>query len=150
MNYKNIMVAVDGSATADLALAEAIYMAKSFKAHLYVIHVVDEFPIQNLALGVDFERYREIIKEDGLTLLKKAETTAQKNAITAETILVEILDSHKKISERILQEVLSHQVDLLILGTHGRRGFRRLMLGSVAEETIRMANVPVLLVRAEG
>ena len=149
MSYKRIMVAVDGSETSGLALIEAIHLSKSFVAQLCLVHVVDAFPIYNLGMGIDFDRYREIVREDGLVILNKAKHVAKKHDVVAETRLIEIIDANKKISEKLIQAIESDQADLLILGTHGRRGFRRLILGSVAEETIRIASVPILLVRAE-
>lgn len=149
MAYKHIMVAVDGSETSDLALNEAICLAISLKAHLYITHVVDEFPIFNLAMGIDFDRYLKIIREDGLSILDKAQQIAKNKGVSAETKLIEILDTNKKISEKLIQTAETFQIDLLMLGTHGRRGFRRLILGSVAEETIRMSTIPILLVHAK-
>jgi nucleotide-binding universal stress UspA family protein len=74
---------------------------------------------------------------------------AQKNKLTAETMFVEIADIEKKISEKIVESALSVKADLLVMGTHGRRGFKRFILGSVAEETMRISPIPVLLVRGQ-
>lgn len=148
MSYKRIIVAVDGSETADLALMHALDLAKSLQAKICIIYVIDACPNANLALGMDFDRWREIIKEDGLSILDRAKQIAEKNNVLIETQLVEIMDA-SKISQKIIETALSWKADLLIMGTHGRRGFNRLILGSVAEETIRIAPIPILLIRAK-
>lgn len=147
MAYKHIMVAVDGSDTSNLALNEAIYLTISLQAHLYIVHVVDEFPAYNLQMGADFERCQEIVSKAGFAILDKAQQVAKKNKISSETKLIEIIDSNKKVAEKLLQAVKDNNIDLLILGTHGRHGFHRMMLGSVAEETVRLSPIPILLIR---
>jgi nucleotide-binding universal stress UspA family protein len=63
------------------------------------------------------------------------------------TIVIQTLD--QSISDAIDDEASLWRADVIVIGTHGRRGFRRLLLGSVAEELIRITNKPVLLIRGE-
>lgn len=149
MSYKNIIVAIDGSETSSLALNEAIKLSISLQAKLSIIYVVDEFPVNNIALGIDFDRYREEMIKEGTQILDTAKQIAKKNHLAVEVELVEIDDASKNISKKIIETVLKLKSDLLVLGTHGRGGFNRLILGSVAEETIRVSPIPVLLVRAK-
>lgn len=149
MSYQHIMVAVDGSDTSNLALNEALYLSTSLKAHLNIVHILDGIPIYKVTPDFEYEKYQELIKEDGLSILEKAKREAVSKGCKVDTNLIEIIDANKKISEKLVEAVESNKIDLLILGTHGRRGFHRLLLGSVAEETIRISTVPVLLVRAE-
>jgi nucleotide-binding universal stress UspA family protein len=149
MSYKRILVAVDGSKTSELALIEAIHLSHSLQSMLCIVCVVDAFPIANLAMGIDFDRYREIVRNDGLAILEKMSGIARKFNKNIETQLMEIIDAENRISEKLITAVEFYQADLLVLGTHGRRGFNRLILGSVAEETMRITPIPVLLVRAE-
>lgn len=149
MSFQRIVVAVDGSAIADAALVQALYLSRALHAALCVIHVIDAFPVYNLAMGIDFDRCRELFRSEGLGILENAQKTAQTLNVAIETQLVEIIDSAKKVSEKVIETVRGTKADLLVLGTHGRRGFRRLILGSVAEEALRISPVPVLLVRAD-
>lgn len=149
MPYQRIMVAVDGSNTSNLALNEALYLTISLKAHLDILHILDGVPIYKITPDFEYEKYRELIKKDSLSILEKAKREAISKGCKVDTNLIEIIDANKKISEMLIEAVESNKIDLLILGTHGRRGFNRFLLGSVAEETIRISTVPVLLVRAE-
>lgn len=148
MSYKRIIVAVDGSDTSEQALMEALELSKALQAKLGVIHVVDIFPVYNLAIGIDYDRYREIIRNEGLAILENIGVIAKNNDCQIETQLIEITDASKKISEKIIEASQQWKADLLVIGTHGRRGFNRLILGSVAEESIRISPMPVLLIRA--
>lgn len=148
MLYKRIIIAVDGSVTSDLALKEAIQLAKILCSQLYIIHVVQEFPVLGVEWGIDLERFQEIIKNNGQKILDNATETVKKEAILAETHLIEIHNAIDRVSEKILEATRLWKADLLVMGTHGRRGFNRLILGSVAEETIRISEIPILLIRA--
>lgn len=145
MSYKRIIVAVDGSKTSDLALIEALHLAKALQAEICIIYIADIFPIIDFSPSLDFD-VRDIIRNDGLAVLEKMRRIAQKNDVSTETQLIEILDD-KTVSEKISETALSWKADLIVMGTHGRRGFNRVILGSVAEETIRISSIPVLLIR---
>lgn len=148
MCYKKILVAIDGSETASLALKEASRLCRAFHAELFLLNVVDAFPMYNLAVGVNFERCREIMRENGMIILQHAQAHIKEDDIEPHLDLIEISDSGKKISEKIVDAAMAIHADLIVMGSHGRRGFKRLLLGSVAEEVIRIAHVPVLLMRA--
>jgi nucleotide-binding universal stress UspA family protein len=149
MSYKRIIAAVDGSKTSDLALIEALHLSTSLQATLCIVHIVDMVPMHNVAEGVEFERFRALVNKDGLTILDNMKQVAQKYHVHVETILIENIDATERVSEKLIAAVESYKADLLVLGTHGRRGFNRLILGSVAEETIRISPISVLLIRAE-
>ncbi len=149
MPYKRIMAAVDGSETSDNAFIDALNLTLVLKAELCAVHIVDAFPVYNLSMGIDFDRYREIVRNNGLAILDRMQQMAKRHNILIETKLIEVIDCKKRISENLIEILQIYQADLLILGTHGRRGFHRLILGSVAEETMRDASIPVLLIRAE-
>lgn len=73
---------------------------------------------------------------------------AKKNGVNAETRMIEVTNALEQASEKIVQTADELKVDLIVLGTHGRRGFNRLILGSVAEETLRTSTIPVLLINS--
>jgi len=146
--YRRILVAVDGSAASAKGLREAIRLAKAEGAKLFIVHVVDEhqafatFDATIAASGVDL---LPMLREGGERVLAKANALAQKGKIPAKTILREVFG--RPAADAIVREGRKLGADLIVLGTHGRRGVRRLVLGSDAEQVVRTASVPVLLVR---
>lgn len=150
MTYKRILVAVDGSETSTLAMQEAIKLAKDQRAALKIIHVADEFVIVGDGVRFDFEQYENAVRGHGLSILDEMESLARKADVTVENSIIENTDHSVRIPEKIVDEANAWQADLLVIGTHGRRGFSRLLLGSVAEGIIRIASIPVLLVRGKN
>jgi len=146
--YKRILVPIDGSPTAEAGLKEAIRMAQLMQASLRMIHVVDEL---SFALTVDAYRYHagellDLTRKNGAKLLETAVNTARAAGVEADSVLYENLD--RTVHQRVMDEADDWKADLIVLGTHGRRGVRRAVLGSSAETIMRGAAVPVLLVRA--
>lgn len=148
--YKNIMLALDGSKISDSLVEEVIKLIKDHKGvNLRIIHVVDE-SFANYG-GQDFDYLSLIVscQEEGQNILAKAEKIiGSQSSVKIETSLLELKPFHKRIAEVIVEEAKEWPADLLVIGTHGRRGFSHLLLGSVAENIIRIATTPVLLVRS--
>ena len=146
--YKRILAAVDGSAASNQGLREAIRLAKAERARLFILHVVDEYPAfaatDGLAMapGVDLVPW---LREGGKRVLAKAVGLALKQKVKAKGILREMIGGPA--ADKVVREARKQRADLIVLGTHGRRGVRRLVLGSDAEQVVRTAPVPVLLVR---
>lgn len=148
--YKRILVSVDGSATAEKGLDEAAKLAKVCGATLRLIHIVDPMPfaVGYEAMGRQTGQEIASIKEAGQAILdagKQRATAADVKKV--ETVLVERTTA--RISERIVEQAKAWDAELIVIGTHGRRGVGRVLLGSDAEQTVRIAPVPVLLVRAD-
>jgi nucleotide-binding universal stress UspA family protein len=148
--FKKILVPVDGSPTANKGLAEAVKLAKGQKATLVVLHVVDENVVTQSALGGGYfiEGLLEGLLENGKKVLAKAVADAKKQGIKVQPVLIE--DIGMAVSEVIVAQAKKLKADVIVLGTHGRRGVSRLLMGSDAEGVVRAATVPVLLVRAPG
>ena len=147
--YKRILVAVDGSDTAARALEESIRLAKALQAQLRIVYVVD---IVNVNLGADFPYPPEIseaVAKTGRDILDKALAVARAAGVPAETGLIEIDLLGQRIPEMIVADAEAWPADLIVIGTHGRRGLSHLLLGSVAEGVVRVATKPVLLIRAQ-
>lgn len=144
--FKNILVAVDGSNTSALALQEAIHLAQEQKAKLRIAHVVDETTLNWPETG-DVDEVQETFRQTGRKILETAMTAVHAAGMTAETRMVEIETFGRRVSDMIASEAEAWSADLIIVGTHGRRGMRRLLLGSVAEEVTRVAVKPVLTIR---
>ena len=141
--YQRILAAVDGSETSLLALQEALKLARESRARLRLVHVVDTMP-HGLAVA-DPEELRQACREEGQAILKAAVELAQEAGVKAETALLEAGWLH--FSHAIVEEAKAWQADLIIMGTHGRTGLMRLVLGSVAQGVLHRTPGPVLLVR---
>jgi nucleotide-binding universal stress UspA family protein len=145
--YRKILVAFDGSAPSMKGLREAVRLAKDARAQLVLLHVVNEFyafaSLDGIAPAADLVPK---LREDGRRTLAKAKALAEKAGVRATTVLRETLGGPA--SDAIVREARRQRADLVVLGTHGRRGLRRMVLGSDAEQVVRTAPTPVLLVRA--
>ena len=145
--YQKILVAVDGSDTSTQAVQEAIELATNQQAKLRIIYVADSNVVVGDGVRFDFEQYENAVRGYGLAILNKMESLAQSKDVTVESSIIENSEHSVRIPEKIIQDANTWHADLLVIGTHGRRGFSRFMLGSVAEGIIRIAQTPVLLVR---
>ena len=150
--FKRILVPVDGSSTSKRGLAEAIELASDQAATLYLLHVVDDLVVSQALVGTPYvggDIFDELIgslREGGRKILATAEALVRKRGIGCESILLETLG--RSVASVILDQARKRRADVIVLGTHGRRGLTRLVLGSDAEAVVRSTNVPVLLVRA--
>ncbi|MFN3398137.1 MAG: universal stress protein [Sulfurimicrobium sp.] len=147
--YRNILVAVDGSHTSEIALQEAAKLAGELHGQLRILHAVDTV---NLNLGTEFPdpvEIMDIMIRSGEEILRQAQDKAREAGIQAETRLVEIDTLGRRVPEIIAAEAESWPADLIVIGTHGRRGISHLFLGSVAEGVMRVATKPVLLIRGK-
>jgi nucleotide-binding universal stress UspA family protein len=145
--FARILTAVDGSDTARAALAAAVRLAKDQQAQLRIVHVVDEVSLVWPEV-VDFREFQDGIRQSGRKLLDEAQTAARAGGVAAETKLLEIETLGHRIADLVVAEADSWPADVIVVGTHGRRGLSRLMLGSVAELIARVASKPVLLIRS--
>lgn len=146
--FKRILVAVDGSHTAELALQEAIKLAKELRTQLRAVHVVDEVSL-NWPEGGDFAEVKETFRKSSRKILEKADAEMRKAGMTAETKMLEIETFGHRVADMNAAEAEAWPADLIVIGTHGRRGVNRLLLGSVAEGVARVAAKPVLLIRGK-
>jgi len=147
--FKRILVAVDGSHTAELALQEAIKLAGELQAQMRIVHAVDTV---NINLGTEFPNPPEITEaliKSGQEILRKAKAVAGAAGIPVETRLIEIDTLSHRIPEMIAADAEAWPADLIVICTHGRRGLSHLLLGSVAEGVVRVATKPVLLIRGK-
>jgi nucleotide-binding universal stress UspA family protein len=148
MIYKKIMLAIDGSDTSNSAIDQVIKFTKDQDVHLRIIHVVDELFITYGGGTFDYLSYIALCREEGQKILDNAvKIITSQSTIKVESSLIELTDLQGRIAEVIVDEAKKWSADLLVIGTHGRRGFSRFFLGSVAENITRIATIPVLLVR---
>jgi len=146
--YERILIAVDGSSPSMLALDEAVKLAKEQRAKLRIVHVVD----QGLVVSPNVPSFNlgetdPAQEERGRSILEAARERARKFGLEPEAALLDEM-THQP-GRRIVDQATEWPADLIVCGTHGRRGVRRLFLGSDSEYILRHTPVPVLLVRAK-
>lgn len=135
--YNDILVPTDGSQGATAALKHGIEIASEWEAKLHAVYVVDTRVARS---GPLLERLRE----EGREAVRDVEVAGTQAGLTVVTDIVEG-NPH----EEILKYVSEHDIDMIIMGTHGRTGIDRVVMGSVAERVVRQSPVPVLTVRGE-
>lgn len=147
--YKRIVVAVDGSPTSELALDEALKLAREGKSQLLLLHVSEDASMAwsggDWMVAMPPVLPPELIEEIGQKILAHAQEKVRSAGLNAE--LRRVNDGGQRIGNVIAQEAQDWQADLIVIGSHGRKGLNRFLLGSVAEGVMRAATVPVLLVR---
>lgn len=149
-NYQTILVPVDGSATSDKALDEAIRLARFSGGRLRLLHVVDE-----LRYVTGFEPAMNYLNEiiplmrvAGEKLLAKGQQKALDQGVQADCVLIE--QGPGRICDHVSEQARLGSADLIVVGSHGRRGVGRVVLGSDAEQIVRHAPVPVMVVRGSA
>lgn len=147
--YRHILVAIDDSPTSVRALDEAISLARLVGAQLRIVHAVDEVSLNWDVEYPYFTEFKDAMVRAGQASLDKAVAAAKKAGVPADMRLIEIDRLGDRIPEAIAREADAWPADLIVLGTHGRRGLNHVLLGSVAEGIVRVASKPVLLVRAQ-
>jgi len=146
--YQRILAAIDDSTTSQLALKEAALLAKAHNATLRLVHVIDDtFTYTAVQSPRQMVERQAALRSTGEDVLNDAAAMACTLGVNAETALVTVVEVSDRVYDAIEQEAQRWPAELVVIGTHGRRGFRRLLLGSVAEGLIRVTTKPVLLVR---
>ena len=150
--YARILLAVDGSRTSDAALREALALARDARARLRIVHVIDSpYDYPDVMFGHvagDLEDLQQAWQKAGQVVLDQALAVARAFPLEAEASLIET--AGRRLPDAIVDEARSWGADLIVVGTHGRRGLDRLLLGSVAEGVSRTSPVSVLRVRELG
>ncbi|RBI60415.1 universal stress protein [halophilic archaeon] len=147
--YDRILVPTDGSEGTKTAVEQAVTHATTYDAELHVLHVVDQSAVDLTAApaadGMTTEVIQEQLDEQGQALVEEVASQAADAGVPTTTELVEFGQPH----EEIQSYATEHEIDLIVIGTHGRSGLNRQLLGSVAEKVIRTAETPVLAVQLD-
>jgi nucleotide-binding universal stress UspA family protein len=148
--FKHILVPVDGSATSRRGLRAAVDLAKTQRARLVILNVVDAMPVLASLEGVVAydPGILAALRKGGEAILARAAAEAKTRGVKAKTVLAENIAG--RVADVIVRQAKKARADLLVLGTHGRRGLSRMVMGSDAELVVRHAPAPVLLVRGKG
>lgn len=143
--YQRILVPVDGSPTSERALQEALRLARQQSGQLELVHVLGDVRLMEANSYINYAEMKEAMTSAGKKILAQAQMAAQQSGIAAEVKLLEA--GGERIASAIMEEARHWQADLIVIGTHGRTGFSRVLFGSVAEGVVRTAHIPVLLIR---
>jgi nucleotide-binding universal stress UspA family protein len=143
-------VAVDGSGPCRAALDQGIRLARDERSRLRLVHVIDE-----LAAGIErpgsLGAFWEAARKAGTRILEDARARALRSGIEPRTKLIEVRTLGtlmRHVADAIVADAKRSRADLIVIGTHGRRGLSKLLLGSVADGVVRTSPIPVLLVRS--
>lgn len=146
--YKRILVALDGSETSTRALQAALQQAAQNGGRVRLVHVVEE-----LAYLSGFDPYGayssdlvKVLRENGTKVLDDGVAAARAAGVEADTVLYD--NFGERLAEVVADAARSWEADLIVVGTHGRRGMGRVLMGSGAEQIIRLAPAPVLVIRS--
>ena len=147
--YSRILVPVDGSPTSQRGLAEATALARRLGSALHVLNVVDaRLLIGEVSAYSPPEQLLQDWRAAGDRLVSTAVDAARSQGLAADGVVR--CDPSLRVCDAIVQEAQTARAELIVMGTHGRRGLKRLALGSDAELVLRESPVPVLLVRGEA
>jgi len=142
--YDTILVPTDGSPGFERVVDHAGEMARVHDADVVALYVVDAATYTGLPMEASWEGVRDVLDGQGQTALAEVEHLLD-DEISLETTTVD-----GRPSREIVRVARDREVDCIVMGTHGRGGIDRLILGSVAERVVRSAPVPVVTVRLTG
>jgi nucleotide-binding universal stress UspA family protein len=147
--YRKILVPIDGSQTSARGLLEAIRLAKECGATIRLINIVEEYSaLQSTAVeggAYNLANLIEILQADGKRIVAQALAKVRKHGVKVDAVSFESFAN--RCADLIVKEAKKWRANLIVMGTHGRRGVSRMVLGSDAEIVVRTSPVPVLLVR---
>jgi len=146
--YQRILVPFDGSATSSRGLDEAIGIATLTGASLRLIHMLDILDFTNgfETAAIYTDHVIPFMRRTGEEILQGGKARAENAGVRADTVLLEGMKT--RLCDAVAEQARAWGADLIVIGTHGRRGVGRMLLGSDAEQIVRTSIAPVLLVRA--
>lgn len=140
--YERILVPTDGSDATTRAVEEAVDLAAAHGATIHALYVLNTASFASIPTESSVEGVSDMLEREGNAALDEVETVATERSVPVERIQ---LDGSP--AREIVRYAEEADCDLIVMGTHGRGGIDRLLLGSVAERVVRSSNVPVLTVR---
>jgi len=149
--FRKILVATDGSQLAQRGIEAAIELATKTGAELFIVTVTSLMPSYGIVMGAEWaggagsamEDFQKSMEEEAQNILNSAVDKAKAAHVPARGIHVE----NQLAAAGIIDAAKEHDVDLVIVSSHGRRGVRRLILGSQAAEVLAMSERPVLVIK---
>lgn len=141
--YDRIVVPTDGSPSSQPAIEHAIELAAVHDATIHAVYVINLASFSGVPTEGTWEGVSTALEQEGNEALEAVEEAAENRDVTVEKVRLE-----GRPSRRIVEYADENDCDLIVMGTHGRGGLDRLLLGSVAERVVRAASVPVMTVQS--
>lgn len=144
--YKHLLIATDGSELAGKAISQGVELAKGIGARVTVVTVTEPFSASvpaEVAIVYPFEEYERAAEQSANKILSDASSVAAREGVCCETVHVK----DQFAAEGIVATAQKCGCDLIIMASHGRRGFMRLMLGSEAHRVVTQSAISVLICR---
>ncbi len=141
---KRILIATDGSEYTKNAVEYGIDLAENTGAKLYAIYVIDTAAFASIPMDAAWESMYELLKQEGDEATKYVADKAEAEGLSVERLTIE---GHP--AEEIIKYADKNSVNLIVMGTLGKSGLDRFLLGSVAEKVVRISKIPVLVVRGK-
>lgn len=142
-SYDKIMIATDGSKQVEKAVKAAVELARLTGARLYAVYVIASTGYTPRNFGWE-ESLREILEAEAKRAVTFVEEAGKNSGIEVESV---ILDGHP--ADRVMEFAEQEGIDLIVMGTLGRTGLDRFLLGSIAEKVVRHSKTPVMVVKGE-
>ena len=143
--FKHILVPIDVSSTSQLAVDKAIGLAKAFDSKVTAIFVIDPYPFTGV--GTDFAygqaEYLSAATAEANAAVKAAKVLFEAAGVTVDASVIEAHSAWRG----VVQAAESLEADLVVMGSHGRSGLEKLVLGSVTQAVLSHTKLPVLVVR---
>jgi nucleotide-binding universal stress UspA family protein len=145
--YQRLLVPIDGSTTSQLGFNEALKLAQALDASMVLLHVIEYYPVMwDGSAALAWEKISEGLRKQGQGVLERAHAAARSAGVASEVVLED--SAAARVCDAIVHQARDQRCDLIVMGSHGRRGIEHALLGSDAERVARMSPVPLLLVRA--
>ncbi|MDI1239814.1 MAG: universal stress protein [Polaromonas sp.] len=146
--YKRILVATDGSALSKKAVRSAIDLASAVGADLVALYVVPRYPVSYFEGGItissqDVARTEKQWADKGQAVVDAVQLQAQGEGLKAKAVIAR----SDLVAESIISAVKKHKCDLVVMASHGRKGIKRVLLGSETQHVLTHSSVPVLVLR---
>lgn len=142
--YRNIVIATDGSENSQRAISYGIEIAKLSGATVHALYVVDTVSFSSIPMDAGWESMYDTLKNEGEKAISEVKERGKVSGVEVREVL---LEGHP--SNEIIDFAEKNNADLIVVGTLGKTGLDRFLMGSVAEKVVRGSKVPVLVVRNE-
>ncbi len=146
MEYKHILIGTDGGELMGPVYDHGAYLAQLTDATVSVVYVLDVAGFTAYPIDASWENMYDVLLGEGKDIVANAKRELITRGVKEERVVAEVLDGHP--AEELDTYAEHHAIDVIVIGSHGRKGLDRLLIGSVADKIIRGAKVPVLVVRS--
>ncbi len=140
--YQRMLIPTDGSDISEKAMAQGVGLAKKLGAKVLGLYVIDISAFSGIATDAIWENMRGLLEDEGNAALETIQGETKKNAVACETVIKE-----GRPAEEIVKVAKDLNADVIVMGTAGRSGLDKFLLGSVTEKVMRTAPCPVLVIR---